>query len=285
MNNFMNSFKKFIKNKNTVTVLGIILILVVLYWGYSSRINSAVKPITVPVAARKIGPYEQITTDDIKMVEVSSISVNEKVIRSSGNIINMYTNLNVTIPEGSMFYSDWLVSEKNLPGKWIEKVDFEDGEEAYYMSVDTVSTLGNSVIPDSYIDIYMKATNDEGLVMYGKFLENIKVLVVHDSDGNDVFSNAEGDSTPSRLGFAIENEFYTLLKKIEYLENSGIELVLAPHGTKVEDLGDIAVRSEDLRDYVIAKTAEIDTDREIAEQVQAKKDKKNQNNQLATATE
>lgn len=274
MNNFMISFKKFIKNKNTVTVLGIILILAVLYWGYSSRINDAVQPVSVPVAARKIGPYEKITAEDIKYVQVSNVSINENVLRSSANIMNLYTNLNVTIPEGSMFYSDWLVNEKNLPGKWIENVDFEAGEEAYYMSTNAVETLGNSVIPDSYIDIYMRAINEDGKVVYGKFLENIKIMVVHDSAGNDVFGG-ETESTPSYLGFAVHQEYYVLLKKIEYLQNQGIELVIAPHGTKLENLGDVAVRSEDLRDYVVAKTTEIDTDREIATKQET----------MATATE
>lgn len=264
MNNFMISFKKFIKNRNTVTVIGIVIILVVLYFGYNSRINDAVKPISIPVATREIGPYQQITKDDVKYIQVSNVAVNENVVRTSNKIVDMYTKLNVTIPEGSMFYSEWLSTEENLPGKWIENVKFDEGEEAYYMPTNVTQTLGNSVIPESYIDIYMKATNDDGLVMYGKFLENIQILVVHDSSGNDVFASSEGTKKPSFLGFAVQQEYYLLLKKIEYLEGVGIELVIAPHGTDVEDLGDIAVRSEDLRDYVISRTAEIDTDKEIA---------------------
>ena len=39
MNNLKASMKKFFGNKNTVTILGVILCLVILYIGYNYRIN------------------------------------------------------------------------------------------------------------------------------------------------------------------------------------------------------------------------------------------------------
>lgn len=266
MNNFVNSLKNFLKNKNTVTVIGVIAVLGILYWGYSSTIKKATNPINVPVAASKLSAGKKIKSTDIKYISVAGIQVSENVITNSNNLINKYVNLNVTIPEGSMFYSEWIVSEDNLPGKWVEKVDFEEGEEAYYLNVDSVSTYGNSVVPKSYIDIYMKATDENGLVMYGKLLENIKILAVHDSSGNNVFDDSENKKQTSYLGFAVSQEYYLLLKKAQYLKNNGIELVIAPHGTKLKDIGEVAVRSEDLRDYVIAKTAQIDTDTLLSEE-------------------
>lgn len=266
MNNFVNSMKNFLKNKNTVTVIGIIAVLGILYWGYSSTIKKATNPINVPVAATKITAGKQIKAEDVKYTSVAGIQVAENVITNSGSIVGKYTNLNVTIPEGSMFYSEWLVDEEHLPGKWIENVKFDEGEEAYYLNTDAVATFGNSVVPKSYIDLYMKATDANGLVMYGKLLENIKVLVTHDGSGNNVFDGSGETRTTNYLGFAVTQEYYLLLKKAQYLTNSGIELVIAPHGTNLKDIGDVAVRSEDLRDYVIAKTAQIDTDVLLAEE-------------------
>ena len=266
MNNFVNSMKNFLKNKNTVTVIGVIAVLGILYWGYSSTIKKATNPINVPVAATKITAGKQIKSEDVKYTSVAGIQVTENVITNSGSIVGKYTNLNVTIPEGSMFYSEWLVDEEHLPGKWIENVKFDEGEEAYYLNTDAVATLGNSVIPKSYIDLYMKAIDANGLVMYGKLLENIKVLVTHDGSGNNVFDDSGETRTTNYLGFAVTQEYYLLLKKAQYLTNSGIELVIAPHGTNLKDIGDVAVRSEDLRDYVIAKTAQIDTDVLLAEE-------------------
>lgn len=266
MNNFVNSMKNFFKNKNTVTVIGVIAVLGILYWGYSSTVNKAVEPVEIPVAANKIKPGQKITEEDIKYVTVPGITVSENVVLDSYNIVGKYANLNSTVPEGSMFYSDLIVSEENLPGKWIEKVKFKEGEEAYYLNTDAVATFGNSVVPKSYIDIYMKANDENGLVMYGKLLENIKVLAVHDGSGNNVFEDSEEQLETAYLGFAVTQEYYLLLKKAQYLTDSGIELVIAPHGTNLKDIGDVAVRSEDLRDYVIAKTAQIDTDVLLSEE-------------------
>ena len=46
MNNFMISLKKFFKNKNTVTIIGVVLIIMILFFGYRYQIRKQVKPIT-----------------------------------------------------------------------------------------------------------------------------------------------------------------------------------------------------------------------------------------------
>ena len=52
--NISITIKKFFTNKNTVTVVGILLGLVVLYVGYNYRIKSAINPISVPYATQSI---------------------------------------------------------------------------------------------------------------------------------------------------------------------------------------------------------------------------------------
>ena len=39
------------------------------------------------------------------------------------------------------------------------------------------TTYGNSIYPGNYIDIYMKAINENGQLMVGKLVENIKAFV------------------------------------------------------------------------------------------------------------
>ena len=259
MNNFGIAFKKFITNKNTVTIIGIIVILILLYWGYDRTVKKSVDPINVPVAANRITAEHEITYDDIAYNKVSKVVVGDNVITNASLIVGKYTNINVTIPEGSMFYSEWLANEEDIPGKWIEKVDFADGEEAYYFSTDAVKTLGNSVLPNSYIDIYMKAEDENGNMMIGKLLENIKVLVVHDGSGNNVFGDASNIGSPSYLGFALSHDFYILLQKAERL--SSLELILAPQGTTPQVINDentVLVGSDTLRDYIDANTVSLD---------------------------
>ena len=47
MNNFGITLKKFLTNKNTVTIIGIIVILILLYWGYDRTVKKSVNPINV----------------------------------------------------------------------------------------------------------------------------------------------------------------------------------------------------------------------------------------------
>lgn len=273
MNNFVIGFKRFITNKNVVTIILVLVILVVLYFGYSSSIKKQTNPISMPVAARRINPQTQITNEDITYIQVANSMVGEGAIRASGNIIGKYTNVNVTIPEGSMFYNDWLANSEDVPGNWIEQLDYEAGELGYYMSVDITSTLGNSVLPNTYIDIYMKATDENGTVMFGKLMKNVKILVVHDSNGNNVFANASEAGSPSKLGFAVNQDMYILLKKAEYLN---IDLVIAPRGSTVPTEDYVIVTSATLRDYIDAQTITVEEDI-IPEEVQNPGDNQNVN--------
>lgn len=257
MNNFVIGFKRFITNKTVVTVIGVLLVLVILFFGYSSSIKKQTNPVRVPVAAKKINAQTQITNEDVRYIEVANSMVDKNVILVHNNIVGKYTNLNVTIPEGSMFYSDWIAEKEDIPGNWIEQLNYEAGELGYYMSVNIENTLGNSVLPNTYIDIYMKANDENGTVMFGKLLKNIKVLVVHDGSGNNIFKDAANVGTPSKIGFAVSQDLYILLKKAEYLK---IDLVLAPRGSTVPTEDYIIVTSATLRDYIDAQTITVEED-------------------------
>ena len=56
MNNILISIKRFITNKNVVTVIGVIAILAILYFGYTTTINKKTAPIKIPVATQTIQP-------------------------------------------------------------------------------------------------------------------------------------------------------------------------------------------------------------------------------------
>lgn len=257
MNNFMIGFKRFITNKNVVTIILVIVILVVLYFGYSGSIKKQTNPVNMPVAAEKINPKTKITNELITYKQVPNSMIDENTIRNITLIEGMYTNINVTIPKGSLFYSEMLISGDKLPGNWIEQLDYENGELGYYMDVNVESTLGNNVLPNTYIDIYMKASDENGTIMFGKLLKNVKVLVVHDSSGNDIFNDTSSIGSPSKIGFAVNQDMYILLTKADYLN---IELILAPRGSTVPSEDYIVVTSSTLRDYIDAQTITVPED-------------------------
>ena len=122
MNNLTASAKKFFKNKNVVTLIGVIVILVLLYIGYSTQINNAVEPIQVPVATQTIQPRTEITDDMVQLIDMPNISISDNVIRLKSQIVGKYSNVNSVIPEGSMFYTDTVIDEDELPDAAFAKV-------------------------------------------------------------------------------------------------------------------------------------------------------------------
>lgn len=257
-NNLLESVRRLFKNKNTVTILGVIGILVLLYIGYSVQINNAVKPISVPVATETIQPRTQITESMFTMVSMPSISIDsDQVITSSAGLIGNYSNVNSLIPKGSMFFRSAVVKEEDLPDAVFAKV--KKGQVVYNFAVNLESTYGNSIFPGNKIDIYMKVGNGvDEKVMIGKLLENIEVLAVKDSSGRSVFENTNEFRTPSMLIFGLSPEHNLLLRKASYLNSLGVVLYPVPQSTSDTSSNDATqVSTQELRDYIEAHSVNI----------------------------
>lgn len=268
MNNFIISIKRFFKNKNTVTVIGVFLIILVLYLGYRYQINKMVSPVTgIPVAAETIQPRTKITSDMITTVDIAPIVLQSNVIRNVNQVVGKYSAPSTVIPEGSLFYSGVVVDESSLPDAAF--VELEEGQVPYNFPVTMNTTYGNSIYPNSYIDIYMKAYNEDGQLMVGKLFENIKVLAVKDSAGQNVFENSEETRTPAYLIFGLSDENNILLRKASYMSNFSTELFPVPHGVNVSaETGETYVSSQTLKDFINANTVpndEINTSTEQSE--------------------
>lgn len=273
MNNFMMSLKRFFSNKNVVTILGVVIVLALLYWEYNSKINKAVDPIRVPVAASDLQPQHEITSSDLQWIDVPSVSKDDNALTSSDAIVGKYVGVNSMIPKGSMFYASSIVEKEKLPGNWLTLLD--EDEIPYYFNVDLISTYGNSIEPDDYVDVWMKAEDEEGLVMFGKLIENIHIIAVKDSNGDDVFKSSTSTGTPSFLYIGLEADYFTMLTKAPYI--GGVELQVIPHGGKVPKMGDVEVTSDYLRDYIDANTLAIPENKDINGADITKKDKKENN--------
>ena len=257
MGNFTNGIKKFLSNKNTVTVVGAVLAVIVLYVAYTMRVNAAVNPINVPYAREQINPGTQITEDMVGTMQVPPSMVNDDVITNQAEVIDKYSNADTLIPAGSLFFTRQVVEKEQLPANII--LDYPKGYVLYNMPVNIESTYGNSIYPGNYIDIYLKAvhkvaegqtaTNDE--IMYGKLVENVKVLAVKDSSGQPVFTNLDEQRTPAMIVFAVPEEHYLLLKKASYLQTYDSELVPVPTNESLKDEpGDLEISSTTLRDWI-----------------------------------
>ena len=255
MNNFIYKLKKFFKNKNTVTVLGVILIVALLYFGYAYTVNKATEPMRVPVAAQTIDPRTEITEDMIQYVEVPKNSITDNVITNSVELIGKYSGVGSVIPEGSMFYKEVIIEKEELPDIAFTKV--KAGEIVYNFPVNINSTFGNSIVPGNYIDIYMKTNDTSGKVMIGKLIENVEVLAMKDSSGQPVFESVTENRTPAMMIFGLKPELYILLKKASYMGSYGVELYPVPHGGYIEEEGATRVSTQELKDFINANTVNI----------------------------
>lgn len=225
MAGLLNSIRKIFLNRNTVTILAVIAGVIVLWFFYNMTLNNAINPIRVPVATREILATELITAEDIEYVEVNKSFLNNanNILTSSSQIINYYVNNGTSIPQGAMFYKNQVTTREE-----VSKTDFDnipDGYTIYWLQVDNKSTYANSIYPGDKIDLWITGSDPQTrTIIYDEFINSIDVLEVKDSDGLNVFDDAE-NRTPAWLSFAVTDEMNTYLR---VLERSNFDIIPVP---------------------------------------------------------
>lgn len=284
----MKGLQKFLKNKNTVTILGVLACLVILYAGYTMRINKKTALVEVYYANQTIQPKTLITAEMVSKTSVPASFILGTYYKNYNDIVGKYSNYNTMIASGSIFYTDLLVSEENLPDSMLYNIN--EGERLVSFKVNTESTYGNSIMPGNLVDVYVKLVNDNNKVVYGELLEKVEVLAVKDSSGKNVFETTEEIRVPSNIYFALPEAKYLLYSSLNYVEDYyskyEIEIVLVPNTVKYQDTDPMAteVSSDYFYDFVTSKITTIDDQKDlydalINEMEQLKKEKKDKQNQ------
>lgn len=261
MGNIGVSIKRFIGNKNTVTILGVVAGILVLYIGYNWRVKQAVDPQSVPYAKQEITANTLITSQMVGSIKISKsmVDTTANLITSNGQVIGKYVSYDTTIPEGSLFYKSQLMTAEQLPNYIVK--DIADGYTVYSLQVNSHLTYANSIMPDDYIDLYFKAVDDEGKIIFTKLISSIKVIAVKDSAGNSVFSSASTSKTPAELVFAVPNDLFLLLKKADYITSNSISIIPVPRNASYsENPGATEVSNQDIVDFINAKAVYYSSD-------------------------
>ena len=74
-----------------------------------------------------------------------------------------------------MFYKSAVVELKTMPDStW---ADIQNDKTIIYLEIKDGSAYGNSIYPGDRIDLYIRSLH-QGKIVYGKFVESIKVLAV-----------------------------------------------------------------------------------------------------------
>ena len=263
MSNLSKSASKFLKNKNTVTVLGVIICFIVLIIGYNVRINQKTELVKVYYANQTIQPKTKITDDMISSASVPTSFLVGSYYTNYNDIVGKYSNYNTVIASGSLFYNELLIEEENLPDSVFYNVP--EGEVVVSFPVNTVSTYGNSIMPNNLINVYVKMIDDSGKIIYGRFIDNINVLAVKDSSGKNVFESTEEERTPAFIYFSLVEPKYLLFSSMNYIETNDIEVIIVPNTIKYtpEDKTAVEVTSDYITNFIIDKIKMIDDQKDL----------------------
>ncbi len=259
--NILMSLKKFFSNKNTVTIIGVLVGILILYLGYNWRVKQAITPISVPYAKVEISSRTLITSDMIGYTQIPKSMANssDNLVTNSGLVVGKYVSYGTTIPANSLFYSEALMAAEEQPDSAFANIP--DGYTIYSLGVDTHTTYGNSIYPGNYIDLYLKAVDDTGKIIYAKLIESIEVLAVKDSNGDHVFETTVESRNPAELLFAVPDDMYLLLMKAGYITTNQVAIVPVPRNAAYSaNPGETLVKSSYLKEFILAKTTYVPED-------------------------
>lgn len=248
-----NSIKRFLSNKNTVTVICIILGIVVLVVGYNWRVNQATDPVRIPYAKVAINSKTEIKAEMIGYTEVPSSLLNtaKSISRNANDVIGKYASYTTSIPKNSYFYSDLLMEEEQMPDYAF--MNMADGYTVYSLKVTMGTTYANKIYPNTMIDLYAKATDTTtGKVMFGRLIQSIKVKAVKDEKGNALLENGINNGSPSAMLFEVPDDLFDLLKKAEYVD--GVEVIPVPRNANyTAEQGETVVDNATIKEHILSK--------------------------------
>lgn len=255
MGNVLVGIKRFLGNKNTVTILGVLIGIVVLYVGYNWRVNQAVEPQSIPYAKVELKGNQLIAPEHVGLIKVSKsmVDTTPDLLTSKGQVIGKYVSYDTKIAEGGLFYSSLLMTAEQRPNYITENL--EKCHTLYSLPVTLHDTYANSIMRDDYIDLYISARSDEGKVIIAKLIESIQVLDVRDSQGKPVFSSQSTTGIPAELIFSVPNDLFMLLTRADHITSNSIKIFPVPRNKEyTENHSATQVTGQAMIDFINSKS-------------------------------
>lgn len=257
MGNKFTGIKKFLSNKNTVTIVCVILGVLVLYFGYNFRVTRSTDPVRVPYAKKTLDKKTKITAELIGYTNVprSLISTSKTILTNEKDIINKYVSYATPIPKNSYFYSDVIMREEQMPDYAF--MNMADGYTVYSLKVGMETTYANKIFPNTYIDLYAKANDSSSKkIMFARLIESIRVKAVKDGRGVALLENGVNNGSPSAMLFEVPNDLFNLLKIAEYVDD--VEIIPVPRNSAyTASQGETTVDNSTIRDYILSHAVTI----------------------------
>ena len=117
MGNILVPFKKFLSNKNTITILGVLLGVVVLYLGYNWRVNRSIQPTSIPYATETLRAGTKITEASIGYTKVPKDTIKNmtNILTQPSEINGKLVSFDSKIPVNGFFYKENVIAESEMP--------------------------------------------------------------------------------------------------------------------------------------------------------------------------
>lgn len=253
MGSLVNTIKRFLGNKNTVTIIAVLAGIIILWYFYNYRVDQAITTISIPYAVEAIDTGKKIESDNIKYREVNSAAIkNTDIVTDVSYLTDKYICYGTSTPKDGFFYKSQICRHEELKNTIFE--DIPEGYTVYTLDVDSKLTYANSILPGDVIDLYVQATDDDGQIIYGPLINSIKVLAVRDYSGLDVFWDSMAGDTAFLL-FAVPNDYHKLLNVAELVN---VKTVPVPRNASyTQNPGETEIASQQLYDFIMNKAAEI----------------------------
>ncbi len=225
MGNIVNTIKRFLGNKNTVTILAVIAGVIILWYFYNSRVNAAITTIRIPYAIEAIDMGSKIEADNIGWKEITKTTTKDSdIVTTMAELTDKYVNRGTSIPAGGFFYKSQ-ISDK-LPGSYTK--DIPEGQTKYNLAVDS-KEVGNSIVPGDYIDLYVRFIDQDDKVVWGPLINSIKVQAVLDSQNREVGYDSKA-GTVSTLVFFVTDDYNRILMGAESVKEYKFEFIPVVRG-------------------------------------------------------
>lgn len=178
--------------KKQVVAISTVAALIFGIVGYTQyKINAEVDKVPVIYTTKEISPRTEIKENMVSVRYVPSQGVPPNAIRSSKQVVGKWTVSGFGVSKNSMLFKEKISKKDDLPDSSI--LSLRKGEVAFSLLVDLETSLGNSIIPNSNVDLYFRTkkqdiSNQEGMeVLYGKLASQIRVVAVKDAQATNVF--------------------------------------------------------------------------------------------------
>ena len=187
-------------------------LLMLLFYGFTVRMNDLIDLRTTYVASRDIDPRMQITEADLLAVEVPQAYLKENTYNQKEDIIGKYTDIQGKIPEGSLFFMHMLESEEQMPDA--PAASLKEGQVSYSLQTDLASAGGNLVVAGERVDLFVSIDRDRQAPVTDCLIENARVISIRDHKGLDL-NNEKSSGVPYLAVLAISREDISALSAAE----------------------------------------------------------------------